>query len=132
MDAGKLNKELSFNTVTGSNVNGDNHYKLYTSISGASARNFPMRVRTSTNKTTTEYFIRIPHTEANYSNNPTFADTKGSGSILHECFKNDPVTYITTVGLYNNTGDLVAIGKTSKPMKKTADDELYLKINLSI
>lgn len=132
LDAGKLNKELSFNTVTGSNVNGDNHYKLYTSISGASARNFPMRVRTSTNKTTTEYFIRIPHTEANYSNNPTFADTKGSGSILHECFKNDPVTYITTVGLYNNTGDLVAIGKTSKPMKKTADDELYLKINLSI
>ena len=132
LDAGKLNKELSFNTVTGSNVNGDNHYKLYTSISGASARNFPMRVRTSTNKTTTEYFIRIPHTEANYSNNPTFADTKGSGSIFHECFKNDPVTYITTVGLYNNTGDLVAIGKTSKPMKKTADDELYLKINLSI
>lgn len=132
LDAGKLNKELSFNTVTGSNVNGDNHYKLYTSISGASARNFPMRVRTSTNKTTTEYFIRIPHTEANYSNNPTFADTKGSGSIFHECFKNEPVTYITTVGLYNTTGDLVAIGKTSKPIKKTADDELYLKINLSI
>ena len=132
LDAGKLNKELSFNTVTGSNVNGDNHYKLYTSISGASARNFPMRVRTSTNKTITEYFIRIPHTEANYSNNPTFADTQGSGSIFHECFKNDPVTYITTVGLYNNAGDLVALGKTSKPIKKTADDELYLRINLSI
>lgn len=132
LDASKLNAELSFNTVTGSNINGDNHYKLYTSVSGASALNFPMRVRTSTNKNITEYFIRIPHMEANYSNNPTFNNTKGDGAIFHECFKNDPVTYITTVGLYNNTGDLVAVGKTSKPIKKTADDELYLKINLSI
>lgn len=132
LDASKLNTELSFNTVTGSNINGDNHYKLYTSVSGASSLNFPMRVRTSTNKNITEYFIRIPHMEANYSNNPTFNNTKGDGAIFHECFKNDPVTYITTVGLYNNTGDLVAVGKTSKPIKKTADDELYLKINLSI
>ncbi len=72
---------------------------------------------------------------ANYSNNPTFTydNTSASttGMIKNECFKHDPVTYITTVGLYNNNRDLLAIAKLSKPLKKTPDTDLLIKIRLN-
>jgi hypothetical protein len=51
--------------------------------------------------------------------------------IKNECFKTDPVTYITTVGLYNNSKDLLAIAKLSKPIKKTQNTDLLIKIRLN-
>jgi hypothetical protein len=136
LDAKKLNNELGFNTVTGSNINGDNSYKLFTSISGAAALNHPIKIREIEEKTVTEYFLRIPFAEANYSNNPTYVVNNGlsstRGTLKNKCFVNNPVTYVTAIGLYNNNNELVAIAKPSRPIKKTADDELYLKVRLSI
>jgi hypothetical protein len=72
---------------------------------------------------------------ANYSNNPTYVVDNGTqsttGMIKNECFKTDPVTYITTVGLYNNSKDLLAIAKLSKPIKKTQNTDLLIKIRLN-
>jgi hypothetical protein len=134
-DATKLNEHLSFNTVTGSNINGDNAYKLFTSISGAAEINHKIKARNVEHKTTNHYFIRVGAAMANYSNNPTFTydNTSASttGMIKNECFKHDPVTYITTVGLYNNNRDLLAIAKLSKPLKKTPDTDLLIKIRLN-
>lgn len=135
-DGKKLNNELGFNTVTGSNINGDNSYKLFTSISGAAALKNPVKVRSVVEKNMTEYLLRIPHMEANYSNNPTYVINEGKlstkGLIKNKCFVDNPVTYITAIGLYSKDNELVAIAKPSRPIKKTADDELYLKVRLSI
>ena len=134
-DGKKLNSELGFNSVSGSNINGDNSYKLFTSISGAAALNNPVKVRSVIEKNITEYLLRIPHTEANYSNNPTYVINEGKlssrGLIKNKCFVDNPVTFITAIGLYNKDNELVAIAKPSRPIKKTADDELYLKVRLS-
>ena len=43
-----------------------------------------------------------------------------------------PFTYITTIGLYNDADDLLAVAKLSKPIKKTPSTELVVKIKLDI
>jgi len=135
LNASKLNSELSFNSVTGSNIRGDNAYKLYTSISGAAALGHPMKARSVDQKTTNHYFIRVGAATSNWSNNPTYVidDPTDStiGTIKHNCFTDEPVTYITTIGLYNNALDLLAVAKLSKPIQKTENTDVLLKIRLN-
>jgi hypothetical protein len=66
-----------------------------------------------------------------YSNNPTFVSDTSTGKLLNTCFQKEPVTYVTSVGLYNNKRELLAIAKLSKPIKKTPDDDLLIKIRLN-
>ena len=40
--------------------------------------------------------------------------------------------YITTVGLYNDSNELVAIGKLAQPLPKPADTELTIQVKLDI
>ena len=135
LDGKKLRNELSFNTVTGSNINGDNSSKIFTSISGAASLNNPLRARRAEKKIKTEYLLKIKHMDANYSNNPTFTVSDNTlsqkGKIKNECFDNEPITFITAIGFYNDQNELVAIGKPSKPIIKTPNDEVYLKIAIS-
>lgn len=129
-DANMINNVLSFNTVTGSNVNGDNSYKLFTSLSGSAALGQPSKFRNSRQRNIRNYSVRIAPVECNYSNNPTYL--KEYGRIKHACFIENPVTYITTVGLYNSSKELLAIAKLSKPIKKTKDDTIDIKIRLGL
>ena len=75
------------------------------------------------------YFIRINNNEYNFSNNPTF--TSGSqGTFTHPTFFKDPKVYITTVGLYNNNNELLAVAKLSKPLLKTYNREALIRVKL--
>lgn len=47
-------------------------------------------------------------------------------------FLNNPITYITTIGLYDDTYQLLAVGKLSKPFKKDQFTTYMFKINLKI
>jgi hypothetical protein len=42
----------------------------------------------------------------------------------------NPVTYITSIGLYNDFNDLLAVAKISKPLKKEFGKEYLVKIKL--
>jgi len=76
----------------------------------------------------------------NYSNNPTYvydgktASSNGivysAGTIYNQDFISNPTTYITTVGLYNDSNELVAVAKLSRPAMKTFDNELLIKVRL--
>jgi hypothetical protein len=129
LDAKTLNDELNFNSVTGSNVSGDNSYKLFLSLSGSASVNLPIKMRNLRNKDITHYSVRVAPIECNYTNNPTFVNSL-NGRLINNAFVNDPVTYITTVGLYNNSYDLLAIAKLSKPIQKTPEDTVDIKIRL--
>lgn len=132
----RLNELLGFNTVTGSNINGDNSFKLFTAISGAAATTIGrtelsyLTARNITYKTTAHYFVRVFPDQANYSNNPTFV-SGSSNSIFDTCFINDPNTYITSVGLYDSDKQLIGLAKLSKPIKKNFDTDLVIKIRLN-
>lgn len=79
--------------------------------------------------TSTHYFVRIKNGEYNYSNNPTF--TTGSvGDLRYMDFIDNPNVYITTVGLYNDNNELLAVAKLSRPLLKNFDCESLVRIRL--
>jgi hypothetical protein len=128
----KLCQSASFNTVTGSNINGDNAWKLYTSISGAftiDPLNYSFQSRNSIVRTSAHYFVRIKNAEYNFSNNPTYV-TGSEGEFSQPTFLGDPTVYITTVGMYNDRQELLAVGKLSKPIQKSFSKESLIKVRL--
>lgn len=133
LDGSKLNSYLSFNSVSGSNIAGDNAFKLHTSISGAAVVGYPMKARNVREKTTNHYFIRIPSRHANYSTNPTFVteNVNKLGALKYDCFVENPVTYITSIGLYNAKRELLAIAKLSRPIQKSLENDVLIKIRLN-
>jgi hypothetical protein len=73
-------------------------------------------------------FVRVRSSESNYSSNPSFIDSVGD--LTHIEMVNDPQTYITTLGLYNDDNDLIAVAKLSKPLLKDFTKEALLRIKL--
>lgn len=74
-------------------------------------------------------FIRARNAEFNYSTNPSFVDPT-TGGVLYTDFITAPQTFITTVGLYNDNGDLLAVAKLSKPLKKDFTKEALIRVKL--
>jgi hypothetical protein len=75
-------------------------------------------------------FVRIKSDEFNYTNNPTYVT--GSNGFIHPKYRNNDfgLTYITTIGLYDKDENLVAVAKLSKPIKKTIEREMVIKIRI--
>ena len=76
----------------------------------------------------TKYFCRAQHNQFNYSANPTYLD--GSKIRVKTSTFDQPVSYITTVGLYSAKRELVAVAKLSEPIKKTPDNDLSITVRL--
>lgn len=74
------------------------------------------------------YFCRINHNEFNYSTNPTYLS--GSKIRVKTQASDLPVSYITTIGLYNDNSELLATAKLSEPLKKTSDTEFTIRVRL--
>jgi hypothetical protein len=74
------------------------------------------------------YFCRVNHNEFNYSTNPTYLS--GSKIRVKTQSSDLPVSYITTVGLYNDNNELLATAKLSEPLKKSSDTEFTIRVRL--
>lgn len=135
LDGNKLDQSSSFLTVTGSEVAGDNAYKLFLSISGAaqytdtSGDYLGFAGRSAERVKSTHFFVRVKNQEYNFTNNPTFV-TGSEGDLAQPTMIGNPITYITAVGLYNDNHELLAVAKTSKPLKKSFSSEMLLKVRL--
>jgi hypothetical protein len=75
------------------------------------------------------YFCRATSGELNYTTNPSIID--GNGNIYDQSLIDFPVTYVTTLGLYNSKHELVGVGKISKPMRKSFVEDLTIKTKVS-
>ena len=75
------------------------------------------------------YFVRLKNSEYNFSNNPSF-QTGSYGDFKHDEMLNDPQVYITSVGLFNEDNELIAVAKFSQPTLKNFEEELLYKIAL--
>jgi hypothetical protein len=73
-------------------------------------------------------FIRVKNGEYNYTTNPSFIS--GSGTLIYSNFINSPQTYPTTVGMYNDNNELVAVAKLSKPLTKDFTKEALIRVKL--
>jgi len=76
----------------------------------------------------TIYFCRAPHNKFNYSANPTYLNN--SKIRVKNVASDDPVAYITTVGLYNGAHELLAVAKLSEPLRKDPQNELTVRVRL--
>ena len=74
-------------------------------------------------------FVRARNDEFNYSTNPSFI-SGSTGAVLFDSFINDPQVYITTVGLYNDNQELLAVAKLSRPLLKDFTKELLVRVKL--
>jgi len=132
LDGNMLNASASFNIVSGSNIAGDNAWKLFTSISGSMSNNridYAMQARNAETVTSTHYFVRVKNAEYNFSNNPSFV-TGSVGELAQPTFIGDPKVYITTIGLYNDRQELLAVAKLSQPVQKSFSKEALIKVKL--
>lgn len=139
LNGGKLDEAaadggLGFATVTGSQLQGDNAMKLFTSLSSSNDltindQNGGIQARSSEQVKSTYYFVRAKNADYNYSNNPSYV-TGSLGQLLYSSFKNDPQTYITSVGMYNNRRELLAVAKLSQPLLKNFTREALIKVKL--
>ena len=116
---------LNYSVV--SNADGDNNSKLYRAISGSTAKSFTIN---SQETISSDYiFVRPRSAEFNYSENPSFI-SGSTGEVLYPSFINNPQTYITTVGLYNDTNELLAVAKLSRPLLKDFTKEALIRVKL--
>lgn len=82
----------------------------------------------TTELNSTVYFCRVNHNEFNYSSNPTYLEN--SRIRVKTQATDDPVSYITTVGLYNDRNELLATAKLSEALKKTPSQEFTIRARL--
>ena len=119
----KQNVDGLTSTVTANN-DSKNHQKLYNHISGG--KHF---IVDSQEKVSSQfYFTRATNTEFNYTTNPSFIDNVGN--LNFTSMIDNPTTFITTIGLYNDSGDLVAVAKLSQPVTKDFTKEALIRVKL--
>jgi hypothetical protein len=79
---------------------------------------------------TSDYvFVRARNSEFNYSENPSFI-SGSTGEVIYDNFINAPQVYITTVGMYNDSNDLLAVAKMSRPLLKDFTKEALVRVKL--
>ena len=126
---------LDDNTSTGGGINldtdrtadnfGDNPTKLYNAISGSAE----FELNSQETLTSDYVFIRARNSEYNYTENPSFI-SGSTGEVIYPYFINNPQTYPTTVGLYNDSNDLLAVAKLSRPIQKDFTKEALVRVKL--
>jgi len=100
---------------------------IFTAITHSNASSFTAN---SEETITSDFvFVRPRSSQFNYSENPSFI-SGSTGEVLYPLFINSPQTYITTVGLYNDTNELLAVAKLSKPLEKDFTKEALIRVKL--
>ena len=89
-----------------------------------------LKFRDEEDQVSAQYFCRVRSGQMNFSNSPTFVS--GSLNELRQTtMKGNPTTFITSVQLYNDSGEMVAVGNLSTPLKKNFSSEATIKVKLT-
>jgi hypothetical protein len=120
-----LSQSIAVAPSRSNNSDGLNNQRLFNAISlGAS---FALN---SQETITSDYvFVRARNSEFNYSENPSFI-SGSTGEVIYSSFINQPQVYITTIGMYNDSNDLLAVAKMSRPLLKDFTKEALVRVKL--
>ena len=75
-----------------------------------------------------EVFVRVPKDKFNYTFNPTALKGPDTDEVIDELLSGSLTPYITTVGLYNERGEMLAVAKLSAPLQKRTDVDTNITI----
>ena len=113
-------------SATGSTAPGKSpNVSMFQAISGGAS----FSINSQETITSDYIFVRPRSAEYNYSENPSYI-SGSTGEIIYPYFINNPQTYITTIGLYNDTSELLAVAKLSRPLLKNFTKEALVRIKL--
>lgn len=132
----KLDNRLGFKTNRNIEKNGYNTYRLHHAIkkvtdqSLTDASGDPLAFWGRWLKMTynSMYFVRVKNTLFNFTNNPTF--TSGSEGVIIDTLQNQERAYFTSIGLYNNAKELLAIAKIPKAKISSCTKETMYKVKI--
>lgn len=74
------------------------------------------------------FFVTAKSSQLNYTTNPSIIDN--NGNLLYPTLVDNPQTYATTIGLYNDSNELLAVAKLSKPLVKDFTKQLNCRVKL--
>ena len=118
---------IGLNVSRSNNSDGLNNRRIYQAISGSTAATFKLN---SQETISSDYvFVRARNAEFNYTENPSFI-SGSTGEVVSTTFILNPQTYVTTVGLYNDSNDLLAVAKLSRPLLKDFTKEALVRVKL--
>jgi len=120
-----LSQSIALSPSRSNNSDGLNDQRLFNSI--VLGDSFTLN---SQETITSDYvFVRARNSEFNYSENPSFI-SGSTGEVIYDNFINAPQVYITTVGMYNDSNDLLAVAKMSRPLLKDFTKEALVRVKL--
>ena len=120
-----LSDDLNLATNTTADTNQNNALKLFNAVVNGGK----FQARREEQIKSSHYFCRVRSDEYNWSQNPTYY-TGTNAELTNTTFIQDPKSYITTVGLYNDNNELLAVAKLSQPLLKSRDREAVIKVRL--
>jgi hypothetical protein len=81
----------------------------------------------------TQYKCTIRENEFNFSQNPTLISGSSNSGTLYDYATGSYFTpYITTIGLYNNNKELLAVAKLAQPLRVSDTTDTSIMINLDL
>tara|TARA_R110001606_G_scaffold34268_7_gene101292 strand:+ start:7056 stop:8132 length:1077 start_codon:yes stop_codon:yes gene_type:complete len=126
---------INLGTVRTANVNNNNPLTMFNALVKGGADfdgagvGTGFTLNSEENLSSNFIFCRAKNSEYNYSANPSFISSS-TGAILFDSFIENPTTFITTVGLYNPSNELLATAKLSRPLEKDFTKELLVRVKL--
>ena len=127
LNAERLDVAANLNLATDetADTNQDNSMKLFDEIEAGGK----FQARREEQIKSSHFFCRVPSDQYNWSQNPTYYQGDNA-ELTNTTFIQDPKEYITTVGLYNDNNELLAVAKLSQPLLKSRDREAVIKVRL--
>jgi len=125
LDAVPQGGGINFGTSRSFDSKGDNSLQLVDSLNNGGQ----FTINSQEDLSSDYIFCRAKNSEYNYSANPSFISSS-TGAVVFPEFVENPTTYITTVGLYNISQELLAVAKLSRPLEKNFTKELLVRVKL--
>jgi hypothetical protein len=80
-----------------------------------------------------QYKCTLRENEFNFSQNPTIVSGSANSGVIYDFATGSYFSpYVTTVGLYNNNYELIAVGKLAQPLPTSAVTDTTILVNLDM
>jgi hypothetical protein len=98
---------------------------------GSGSQTF-LTFQNNTQINSTLVFCRATADEFNYSSNPTYVDSNGRIKVIDEGQGGlqKAFSFVSTVGLYDASEQLIAVAKLSRPVEKNDEKDLTFRVRL--
>lgn len=126
LNSTKLQSRGDLTVSSATTTNGLNLRAFYNTLVAGAGGGFSLQ---SEETISSNYvFVRARSMDFNHTMNPSLLTAEGD--IRYTDLIDNPRTYITTVGLYNDSNDLLAVAKLSSPLQKDFTKETLLRVKL--